>query len=171
MKIIPNKGSELEQTVKEMYNKMVSLKEKANELVTEAVGVKPVAVKYRWGWGELVMFVPKGIEFNKEDIDKINPKVLRYDKTNGDYSPSLRNKEGKAFDEKFRKEITDNALTDEPLKKYGINTIGGMKCGWCVPFYEEDKDRYVLSCSDTLAHMFDNSIEPQYTTEFEKYRD
>lgn len=165
IEIIAKKDSKMEQTFKEMYEQLQENQKTAIQLVKEVTGVEPESIGYRWGWGEIVTFLCTLIRFKKEDWDKIDPKILRRDKRDDNYfKPSLRYTAGKKFRERFRNEVTNKGLTEEPLIKIGIHTQHDSRCSWCQPTYDEKNNRYILSCSDSLPHGFDKNIDK---TQFE----
>ncbi len=71
---------------------------------------------------------------------------------------------GKKFRERFRNEVTNKCLTEKPLIEVGIHPHHDNYCSWCQPMYDEKQDCYILSCSDSLPHGFDKSIDK---TQFE----
>ena len=52
IKLIAKKGSELEQTLKEMAEQMDKNLADGKRIVKEATGVEPESIGYRWAWGD-----------------------------------------------------------------------------------------------------------------------
>ena len=76
MKLTTKKGSALEQTVKEMCDKMTTGVNGALDLVEKATGIRPANVYHIFHWGTISKLVPEFV-INGDDVARINPKQLR----------------------------------------------------------------------------------------------
>lgn len=64
MKLITKKGSALEQTVKEMCDKMTTGTNGALDLVEKATGIRPSNVYHIFHWGTISKLVPEFVNYN-----------------------------------------------------------------------------------------------------------
>lgn len=167
IKLIAKKGSELEQTLKEMAEQMAKNLADGKRIVKEATGVEPESIGYRWAWGDVATFLPSLVRFKEEDWPKIDEKVMRRDKRDDNYfKPSKRYAAGNRLYNQFIEEVSDKCVTDEPLKKHGIHTMFDRRSVWVQPFHDEEKCRYVLLASDSLPHGFTGKAKKEKEREF-----
>lgn len=167
IKLVAKKGSALEQTLKEMTEQMAKNLADGKRIVKEATGVEPEGIGYRWAWGDVATFLPYMVKFKQEDWDKIDDKVMRRDKRDNNYfKPSKRYVAGNRLYNQFIEEVSKKCLTDEPLKKHGIQAMFGMQSVWVQPFHDEEKGRYVLLAGDSLPHGFTGKAKKEKEREF-----
>lgn len=157
MKIIAKKGSELEQTIEQMYKKMTVGIENGRTLVENHAGVKPANIFHLFHWGTISRLVPE-FDILPDDRAKVNPHVLRKKKgCESVYVPARQYKEGKALYKEFTSLAKLHEISDEPLRAFGINTVDferGMSY-YCQPAHDTEKDLYVLVCSNSIPEAFD----------------
>lgn len=167
IKLIAKKGSELEQTLKGMAEQMEKNLEDGKRIVKEATGVEPESIGYRWAWGDVATFLPSLVRFKEEDWDKVDEKVMRRDKRDDNFfKPQKRYTEGKRLYERFIEEVSNKCVTDEPLKKHGINTMFERSSVWVQPFHDKEKGCYMLLASDSLPHGFTGKAKNEKDREF-----
>ena len=167
IKLVAKKGSALEQTLKEMFEQMEKNLADGKRIVKEATGVEPEDIGYRWAWGDVATFLPYLVRFKKEDWDKINEKVMRRDKRdNNFFKPAKRYAAGNRLYNQFIEEVSKKCLTDEPLKKHGINAMFGMQSVWVHPFHDKEKGRYVLLAGESLPHGFTGKAKSEKERDF-----
>ena len=70
IKLVAKKGSELEQTIKEMAEQMYKNLADGMRIVKEATGVEPESIGYRWAWGDIATFLPSLVRFKEEDWEE-----------------------------------------------------------------------------------------------------
>lgn len=157
MKIIAKKGTALEQTIKEMCEKMSEGFIRTLDLVEGAVGVRPMNVYNVYHWGTISEMVPEFV-FDAHDVENISPNYLRRSKKSKDsWVPALRYKGGRKLYHAFYELAQKYKVTDVPLSKYGINMVD-WKNGYSYrikPFHDLESDRYMLVCSDGTPRAFD----------------
>ena len=157
IKLIAKTGTELEDTFKEMVLQMEKNHNDAMNLIKEYTGVEPKSIGYRWGWGHLATFRVELVQFNKEDYDKIDSKVMRKDK-DGYFLPSLKYKKGKELRDRFYSEVSKKCLTATSLDNLGIHTMDEHASYWVQPFYDKESNQYMLLASDGLPHAFGENV-------------
>ena len=160
MRLIAKKGTALEQTLKEMCEKIDYALSGARDIVEKAVGVRPKNIYFMFHWGTIIRFLPE-FDFDPADVSRINPKYLRKKKFAKPmyWVPSLRYKEGKKLDAMFRGFARENEVTDEPLHEFGIHMVD-KKNGVSYrlrPAHDTENDRYMLICSLELPKAFDKN--------------
>lgn len=157
MKLIAKKGTTFEQTVKMMCEKVTEGIIGAQDMVEKAVGVRPKDIYHIFHWGSISKLTPE-FGFNVEDGERINPKYLRKKKGMKDvWVPALRYKEGKNFDDAFRKFAKEHEVTEEPLNEYGIHMVD-WKNGISYDIqlaHDSENNRYMLVCSNSIPKAFD----------------
>lgn len=157
MKLITKKGSALEQTVKEMCDKMTKGTTGALDLVEKATGIRPANMYHIFHWGTISKLVPEFV-IKGDDVARINPKQLRRKKGERDvWVPAARYKEGKQLKADFRKWANEYIVDDKPLQAFGINTVN-WKAGVsyrCELGHDTESDRYILVCSNSIPEGFD----------------
>lgn len=167
IKLIAKKGSELEQTLKEMTDQMKKNHDDGMRIIKEATGVEPESIIYRWGWGEVATFLPTLVRFKKEDWPKIDEKVMRRDKRDDNYfKPSMRYAAGKKLNERFLEEVTEKCIKEEPLKKHGIHAMFDDCSVWIQPIFDKEREMYMLLASESLPHGFTGKAKKEAEREF-----
>ena len=170
MKIIAKKGSALEQTIKDMYDRMDSAFIGAKDLVEQAAGVRPASIYYLFHWG-VISRLTADFVISKEDEPKINPHVLRKKKGEKDvWVPAARYKEGAALAAAFDEYAREHKIGEEPLHEFGIHATDDKNgvSYYCQPTHDKDTDRYLLICSDSIPKGFNkkklakNQFEVEY---------
>lgn len=170
MKIIAKKGSALEQTIKDMYDRIVSARNGAQDLVEQAAGVRPTTFYHIFHWG-IISLLTNEFVISKEDEPKINPHVLRKEKGEKDvWRPAERYKEGAALAAAFGEYAREHVIREEPLHEFGIHAMddkNGMSY-YCQPTYDKDTDRYLLICSDSIPKGFNKKklAKDQFEVEY-----
>lgn len=168
MKLIAKKGSELEQVLKTMWEQMQTTMDAAKTIVREATGVEPESIGYRWGWGEILTFLPTLVRFKKENWPKVDEKVMRRDKRDNNYfKPALRYKAGQQLQQRFWDEVTSKSIDEKPLNKFGIHQFSDRTSYWMLPLYDEDSKRYMLVCSNSALEAFTGTAKKEGQREFE----
>lgn len=170
MKIIAKKGSALEQTIKDMYDRMVSAKNGAQDLVEQAAGVRPTTIYHMFHWG-IISLLTKNFVISKEDEPKINPHVLRKKKGEKDvWVPAARYKEGAALAATFDEYAREHEIGEEPLHEFGIHAMDDKNgvSYYCQPSHDKDTDRYLLICSDSIPKGFNKEklAQDQFEVEY-----
>lgn len=167
IKLIAMKGSELEQTLKDMVEQMDKNLSDGMRIVKEATGVEPESIGYRWGWGDVSTFLPSLVRFKEEDWDKVDERVMRRDKRDDNFfKPQKRYAAGKRLYERFIEEVSHKCVTDAPLKKYGIYAMFERRSVWVQPCHDKEKDSYVLLAGDSLPHGFTGKAKNEKDREF-----
>ena len=168
MKLIAKKGSELEQVLKAMWEQMQATMESAKTIIREATGVEPESIGYRWGWGEILTFLPGLTRFKREDWDKVDEKIMRRDKRDDNYfKPALRYKAGQQLEQRFMTEVTDKGIDEKPLNKFGIHQYNDRASYWMQPFYDKETNQYMLICSNSAPEAFTGNAKKEGKREFE----
>lgn len=169
MKLIAKKGSALEQTIKNMFERIVYSLNGAQNLVEKRVGVRPIIIYHRYHWG-IISELTSDFVFSKEDESKINPHLLRKLRGSKDvWVPAAKYKEGAAFAVIYAAYVREHVINEEPLHKFGIHPLD-MKNSvsyYCQPTYDEDADRYLLICSDSIPKGFNKKKLAQDQFEIE----
>ena len=170
MKIIAKKGSALEQTIKDMYDRMVSAMNGAQDLVEQAAGVRPTAIYHLFHWG-IISLLTTDFVISKEDEPKINPHVLRKKKGEKDvWVPAARYKEGGALAAAFGEYAREHEIGEEPLHEFGIHAMDDKNgvSYYCQPSHDKDTDRYLLICSDSIPKGFNKEklAQDQFEVEY-----
>lgn len=156
MKIIAKKGSALEQTIKDMYDRMDSAFIGAKDLVEQAAGVRPTSIYHLFHWG-IISRLTTDFVISKEDEPKINPHVLRKKKGEKNvWVPAARYKEGGALAAAFDEYAREHEIGEEPLHEFGIHMTDHKNSAsyYCQPSHDKDTDRYLLICSDSIPKGF-----------------
>lgn len=170
MKIIAMKGSALEQTIKDMYDRMASAMNGAQDLVEQAAGVRPTTIYHMFHWG-IISLLTADFVISKEDEPKINPHVLRKKKGERDvWVPAARYKEGGALAAVFGEYAREHEIDEEPLHEFGIHAMDNKNdvSYYCQPSHDKDTDRYLLICSDSIPKGFDKKklAKDQFEVEY-----
>lgn len=156
MKIIAKKGSALEQTIKDMYDRMVSALNGAQDLVEKSAGVRPTTIYHLFHWG-IISLLTNDFVIRKEDEPKINPHVLRKKKGEKNvWVPAARYKEGAALATALDEYAREHEIGEEPLHEFGIHALDNKNgvSYYCQPWHDIDADRYLLICSDSIPKGF-----------------
>ena len=169
MKIIAKKGSALEQTIKDMYDRMVSAMNGAQDLVEQAAGVRPTTIYHLFHWG-IISLLMTDFVISKEDEPRINPHVLRKKKGEKDvWVPAARYKEGAALAAAFDEYAREHKIGEEPLHKFGIHALDNKNgvSYYCQPSHDKD-NRYLLICSDSIPKGFNKKklAKDQFEVEY-----
>lgn len=167
IKLVAKKGSELEQTLKEMSEQMDKNYTDGVRIIKEATGVKPKSIGYLWAWGDIATFLPSLVRFKEEDWDRVDTKVMRRDKRDDNYfKPQKRFAAGKRLYERFIEEVSNKCVTDAPLKKHGIHATYENCSVWVQPFYDKNRGCYMLLASESLPHGFTGKAKSEKDREF-----
>lgn len=170
MRLVAKKGSAFEQTLKEMCETITKGFDGALDLVESAIGVRPKHIYRQFHWGIVSKLVPEFV-FDDKDTNRIPPKCLRKFRGSNDvWVPTLRYAQGRKLEETFREFAKQYIVRDEPLNEYGIHMVdevNRMSYSMC-PFYDEERDRYILVCSDSTPKAFDKKklAEDQFDIEY-----
>lgn len=170
MKIIAKKGSALEQTIKEMCERITAAIIGGQDIVEQAAGVRPVNIYHLFHWG-IISRLTTDFVIKADDITKINPKVLRKKRGEKDvWVPAARYKEGRSLDNTFREFANSNEVGEESLHQYGIHALdmNNRTSYYCQPIHELDTGRYMLLCSDSIPKGFDKKklAQEQFDIEY-----
>lgn len=170
MKIIAKKGSALEQTIKDMYDRKVSAMNGAQDLVEKSAGVRPTTIYHLFHWG-IISLLTNDFVISKEDESKINPHVLRKKKGEKDvWVPAARYEEGAALATAFYGYALMHEIGEEPLHEFGIHALDNKNgvSYYCQPTYDKDADRYLLICSDSIPKVFNKKklAKDQFEVEY-----
>lgn len=169
MRILAKKGSALEQTIKEMCDRISEMTNGALDMVENASGVRPTGIYRIFHWG-IISRLSTDFVINKEEEAKINPHVLRKKKGNKNvWGPAARFREGAALNTAFNEYAREHELRDELLHEFGIYTCKDGVSYYCQPAYDESTDRYVLVCSDSIPNGFNKKklAKDQFEVEYQ----
>ena len=129
---------------------------KAQDLVKNFVGVRPIDVFHEFHWGTISEMLPEFV-FNENDSENIDSKQMRRLKgTKRLWVPNLRYKAGRELDEAIRELAKEYKVTDKPLHEYGIRMVVLENCmSYRIkPFHDIKNDRYLLYCADGIPKAF-----------------
>jgi len=122
------KGSEAENTVKELIVNREKTLEYAISIIEEITGVKPLGFGYNWFFG-----ISYSWNCNSTGFDKTAPEIIdgmKFVRENNGiryYKPNKINKKGKQITKKFEDEQNKLRTDSKPLNKFGIYAEKDMR--------------------------------------------
>lgn len=158
MRLTATRGTEFEQTLRELYEQDLRNKEEAIKAITEYYGVKPVRFMTHWALGFTRIFSPLDIspeympETLKKGVKEIDGVVLTVNR---------RTKVGREFLREWETRDCAKGLSGESLEQFGIHTLDTVTLKYgCWRVCKTDNGLYCLEIGEfALRKLTDEAKE------------